>query len=227
MLPWRWRRTLVVFGAIVALTLSLVASSAYGYFTTHGSGTGSASIGTLGVAVSTPYSAAVGGYKGPCTSASVGCTSITLPTVEPVGSRFDTTPVPITITNTGSIPITESEIRLTASTNGTAGSYLRDEMNLCISSGDVTTTVVANGPLSYGLVHDPSVTLTGPTLAPGATDEYAVDFYAGQDSTTCNKTASDDPDTAAAWGPYVTPPSLTNAAEGGAVDVTLTWSYTN
>jgi hypothetical protein len=226
MMPWRWRRTLIAFGAIVPLALGLLASSAFGYFTTHGSGTGSATTATLSgaVAVSTPSSSAPGGYRGPCTSASVGCTSITLPTVAVLGSIFDTTAIPITITNTGSIPITESTIQLTATANGTAGNYLRDEMNVCISRA---TTVVANGPLSYGLTHDPSVIVTGPTLAPGAADIYAVDFYAGQDSTTCNKTASDDPTTAAAWGPYVTPLSLTNAAEGGAVDVTLTWSYTN
>jgi hypothetical protein len=225
-MPGRWRHRLALFGAIVTLALGLVATSAYGYFTTHGSGTGSASVATLSgaVAVSTPSSSAPGGYQGPCTSASVGCTTITLPTIGPVGSIFDTTPIPITITNTGSIPITESTIQLTATANGTAGNHLRDEMNICVSRA---TTVVANGPLSYGLTHDPSMTVAGPTLAPGAADIYAVDFYAGQDSTTCNKTASDDPATAAAWGPYVTPLSLTNAAEGGAVDVTLTWSYTN
>jgi hypothetical protein len=184
-------------------------------------------MGTLNVAVSTPYSAGIGGYHGPCTSASVGCTSITLPTVAVLGSSFDTTAIPVTITNTGNIPVAESTIQMTASTNGSHGDSLRDEMNLCIANVSATTTVVANGPLSYGLSQNPSVTLSGPTLAPGATYEYSVDFYAGQDSTTCGRTASDNPGTAASWGPYVTPQSLTNAAEGGAVNVTLAWSYTN
>lgn len=227
MMPWHRRRTLVAFGAIVVLALALVASSAYGYFTTNGSGTGSATTGTLGVAVWTPSLPGVGGYHGPCTSASIGCTSITLPTVAVLGSSFDTTAIPVTTTNTGNIALTESAIRLTASTNGSRGDTLRDGLNLCIANVSNTTTVIANGPLSYGLSQNPSITLSGPTLAPGASYEYSVDFYAGQDSTICNTTASSDPGTAALWGPYVTPPSLTNTAEGGAVDVTLTWTYTN
>jgi len=47
MRPWRWRRTSIVFGAIVALVLGLGASSAFAYFTTHGSGTGSARTSTM------------------------------------------------------------------------------------------------------------------------------------------------------------------------------------
>ena len=47
MRPWRWRRISVVFGALVALVLGLSAGSAYGYLTTHGSGTGSVGIGTM------------------------------------------------------------------------------------------------------------------------------------------------------------------------------------
>ena len=181
MMPWHWRRTFVVFGTIVALALGLVASSAYGYFTTRGSGTGSATMGTLNVAVSTPYSAGIGGYHGPCTSASVGCTSITLPTVAVLGSSFDTTAIPVTITNTGNIPVAESTIQMTASTNGSHGDSLRDEMNLCIANVSATTTVVANGPLSYGLSQNPSVTLSGPTLAPGATTSTPLLRRAGPD----------------------------------------------
>jgi hypothetical protein len=87
--------------------------------------------------------------------------------------------------------------------------------------------VIANGPLRYGLSQDPSVTLGGPTLAPGASYKYSVDFYAGEDSATCDKTASSYPAIATLWGPYVTPPSLANTAEGGAVDVTITGTYAN
>ena len=45
--PWRWRRTPIVFGAVVALVLGISAGSAYGYFATHGSGTGLTGIGTM------------------------------------------------------------------------------------------------------------------------------------------------------------------------------------
>jgi hypothetical protein len=77
-------------------------------------------------------------------------------------------------------------------------------------------------------------------LTTGQTDEYQLDFYAGQDSTNCLKTVSDGDHTAAAWstppfayyagdapGVYVTPASLSNNAEGGAVDVTLTLTETD
>ena len=42
-----WRRISIVIGAIVALMLGLGASSAFAYFTTHGSDTGSARNGTM------------------------------------------------------------------------------------------------------------------------------------------------------------------------------------
>ncbi len=44
---WRWRRATVVFGAIVALVLGLGAGTAFAYFTSHGSGRGSASSATM------------------------------------------------------------------------------------------------------------------------------------------------------------------------------------
>jgi hypothetical protein len=47
MKPWRWRRTPIVFGAIVALVLGLSAGSAYGFLATHGSATSFASVGTM------------------------------------------------------------------------------------------------------------------------------------------------------------------------------------
>ena len=45
--PWRWRRTPVVLGAIVALVLGIGAGSAYGFLATQGSGAGLAGVGTM------------------------------------------------------------------------------------------------------------------------------------------------------------------------------------
>jgi hypothetical protein len=47
MKPWLWRRTSIVFGAIMALALGVGAGSAYGFLTTHGSGLGVASTETM------------------------------------------------------------------------------------------------------------------------------------------------------------------------------------
>ena len=47
MMPWRWRLTPIVIGAVVALVLGLCAGAAYGYFSSTGSGTGSTTAGTV------------------------------------------------------------------------------------------------------------------------------------------------------------------------------------
>ena len=47
MMPWRWRLTPIVIGAVVALVLGLGAGAAYGYFSSTGSGTGSTTAGTV------------------------------------------------------------------------------------------------------------------------------------------------------------------------------------
>jgi hypothetical protein len=201
MLPWHWHRALVVFGAIVTVALALVASSAYGYFTTHGSGTGSATMGTLGVSLSTPYSAALGGYQGPCTSTAVGCSSITLPTVGLVGSTFDSTPIPITITNTRDVPVTEMQVGVSDTNNNTT---MEQELGLCLYNSG---TAQLNGLLT-SLEGTPGH-LPG-TLAVGGTDTYSVDFYAGQSSSKCG-------------GPAI--PSLTTSAEDGWVTTTITVTF--
>ncbi len=201
MLPWHWRRAAIVFGAIIVVALALVASSAYGYFTTHGSGTGSASIGTLDVAVSTPYSSAVGGYQGPCTSAAVGCTSITLPTVGLVGSTFDSTPIPVTITNTGSVPVTDMQVAVSDTNTNTT---MEQELGLCLYNSGAAQL---NGLLT-SLEGTPS-TLPG-SLPVGSSDTYSVDFYAGQSSSECG-------------GAVI--PSLTPGAEDGSVTTTITVTF--
>ena len=184
--------------------------------------------GMPGVVLSSP---AVRG----CTSAANRCTSLALPGAGPVGSRFDTSPIPVTVTNTGNRVVTEAWLQLTGndSLGGNASAHLRDEMNVCISSN--ATIVVANGPLTRGLALLPSVALAGLTLkADGGTFEYAVDFYAGENSSVCKADWSDNPHTASEWSgakfpavnPWVTPASLTPAAEGGSVTVAVNITYT-
>ncbi|MGD0983580.1 MAG: hypothetical protein ABSA65_07150 [Acidimicrobiales bacterium] len=201
MLPWHWHRAALVFGAIIVVALALVASSAYGYFTTRGSGTGSASIGALSVAVSTPYSDAVGGYQGPCTSASIGCTSITLPTVGPVGSTFDSTPIPVTITNTGGVPVTGMQVAVSDTNTNTT---MEQELGLCLYNSGAAQL---NGLLTS--LEGTPATLPG-SLAVGGSDTYFVDFYAGQASSKCGGAAI---------------PSLTPGAEDGSVTTTITVTY--
>jgi len=229
-------RNLAAFGAFSVMGLGLIGVGAHAVFTTNTASSQTISAGAPSVIL---WSADAPG----CTAEANACTSITLNPVGPVGSTFDQPPppVPITIKNTGTIPVSEAAIQLSDVTNGPAGNYLQNQMNICMSSDPGSggtglldgATVVANGPLTTGLALSPSVTLVGPTLAPGATDEYQVDFYAGQNSAECGTTWSDGGHTASAWSgagypsvnPWVTPASLTSNAEGGAVAVTLTYTY--
>jgi predicted ribosomally synthesized peptide with SipW-like signal peptide len=228
-------KTVAMTGVLSLAGLGLIGVGAHAAFTTTTTSSQTISAGTLSVVT---WSAdATNG----CTLESDGCTSVTLP-VQNVASVFDTTASKVYIENTGTLPVTESAMQLTASTNGTAGNYLEDEMNVCIASdpgsggtGAGGETVSANGPLTTGLGLSPSVVLVGPQLATGATDEYNMEFYAGENSVTCGPTWSDGGHTASAWSgapyptvyPWVTPASLTNAAEGGSVNVTLTLTETD
>src|SRR5271157_4126491 len=179
-------RNFAVFGAASMMGLGLIGVGAHAVFTTSTASSQTITAGSPSVIV---YSADAPG----CTTIADNCTSITLNPVGPVGSTFDQPIplVPIYIKNTGLIPVTEGAIQLTDATNGPAGSYLQDQMNIYMSSDPGSNlgagipdnaTIVANGPLLTGLALTPSVKLVGPTLAPGATDEYQVDFYAGQNS---------------------------------------------
>lgn len=235
-------RTIAFAGVASLAGLGLIGVGAHAVFTTTTASSQTITAGTAGpVYLSSPD---VPG----CTTVSDDCTSLTFATAGPEGSTFDTPLAPVTITNEGTIPVNESGIQLTDSTNGTPGNYLQDEMDICISSDPGSgpgvgsggglldnATIVANGPLTTGLGLSPSVTLIGPTLAKsGGTDEYQVDFYAGENSLECGTTWSDGGHTASAWSgagypsvnPWVTPASLASNAEGGAVDVTLTFTYT-
>ena len=229
-------RTLTFAGLASVAGLGLIGVGAHAEFTNATSTQQSITAGTAAVYLSSPDSPG-------CTSAVDKCTSLPLAAIGPVGSTFDTAPSNITMTNAGNVPVTEGSIQLSAITNGPAGNSLRDESYVCIASdpgsgshGPNAETVVANGPLATGLNLSPSVSLNGQNiLAPGATDEYNVDFYAGQNSATCGATWSDGGHTAARWSgstypatnPWVTPASLDNNAQGGSVTVTVTTSFTS
>jgi hypothetical protein len=105
------------------------------------------------------------------------------------------------------------------------------QTNVCIrSTDDSGTWTEGNGPLSTAVALNPTVKENPVVLDPGDTASFSVDFYAGKDSI-CGTTSSDGSHTKAAWdgydgGPYHTPASLTNAAQGGTITPTLTFSFT-
>ena len=168
-----------------------------------------------------------------CGSAAANCTSITLPTVGPVGSTFETPATRVYITNTGNIPAIYDAMQMSETNDGsTASAYLRAQTNVCMRGWDPSVGGLAagawvegNGPLTKAISLTPSVKENKVVLGVGETNWYEVNFYAGQDSK-CGGVSSDGPNTASIWGSYTMPASLTNAAEGGVVTPTMTFSFT-
>ena len=140
----------------------------------------------------------------------------------------------VTIRNNGNIPATADFFQMSESDAGNANDKaLLAQTNVCIQSTDHSggPWTEGNGPLTTAIALTPTVKENPVVLQPGQAMTFSVDFYAGQDSTHCNPVSSDGSHTKAAWdgydgGPYHTPASLTNDAQGGSITPTLTFSFT-
>ena len=234
-------RKFLTAGAVGVAALALIGAGASATFTDGVNATQKVTAGTMSLQVTSP-----GG-----TTSADGRT-VTLPDVGPVNSTFETHNQIITVTNNGNIPVASLAFQMSETHADTNPSLaLRDQMNVCIKSRDFSGTwVEGNGPLMNGVTLHPSVSQNPIPLAVGESLTYSVDFYAGQDSTTilgdgtgiitphtgsgrgdvqCGNVGSDSPRQSALWnngGAYQTPASLTNAAMGGVVTPTLTFSFT-
>jgi predicted ribosomally synthesized peptide with SipW-like signal peptide len=206
-------RTIAVVGGLGVAGLALIGAGAAATFTQNTTSSQKITAGTMNVTLSAP------GAQGNDTP------SITLPDVGPVGSTFTTGPTVVTITNNGSLAVSEVAIQLSDTTNN---GTLKTEAWVCVESGG---GVFANEPLTT--VEGYGAGVIGGSIAPGATDSYIVIVYAGSQDTGCGTTftgfaggsytsttpypnASPNPDSA----------SLTNAAQGGTLTPTFTVTYT-
>jgi hypothetical protein len=163
--------------------------------------------------------------------------STTLAAVGPTGSKFESPEQLVTVKNNGNIPATFDSFQMTDSHVGTANNNaLFAQTNVCIRSTDPVGMggdgpwTEANGPLSAAVALQPTVQENPLVLQPGDTMTFSVDFYAGMDSTRCHAVYSDGSGTTTRWnnylGPYHTPASLTDAAQGGTISPTLTFNVT-
>jgi len=160
--------------------------------------------------------------------------TVTLPAFVATGSTFETTHRILTVTNTGNIPVNSLAFQMSESHSGTANNNaLAAQTNVCIQSTDLSggPWTEGNGPLATAVALVPTVAQNPVTLVPNQSMTFSVDFYAGQNSTHCNQVSSDGTNTKAAWDgyqghAYQTPASLTNAAQGGVITPTLTFSFT-
>jgi len=154
MRPWRWRRTPVVLGAIIALVLGIGAGSAYGYLATHGSGTGLAGVGTMQTV----------------TMATAGTPSTPL---LPGG----TGDVVFSVTNPNNFPVSLVEVGLEADSaitpdeghSGCATTDGNSVVTLNVPSGDLPVSIAPNATVPVDLASAATMDPTATSNCQGAT----------------------------------------------------------
>ena len=215
-------RKFLTAGAVGVAALALIGAGASATFTDGVNATQTINAGTMNVQITN----GAGGTVTPDGK------TLTLPAFGPTGSTFETIHRVITVTNNGTIDVKSVAFQMSESHVGTANNNaLLAQTNVCIQSTDASggPWTEGNGPLTTAVALHPTVVENPVHLAPGQSMTFSVDFYAGQDSM-CNSVSSDGTNTRAAWdgydgGPYHTPASLTDAAQGGAITPTLTFSF--
>jgi hypothetical protein len=224
--PMAFSRKALTAGAVCVAALALIGTGAGATFTDAVHANRTITAGTMNIQI------AAGG------NISADHKSVTLSPVGPTGSTFESPEQVVTVKNSGNIPATFDSFQMTDSHVGTANNNaLFAQTNVCIRSTDPVGSggdgpwTEGNGPLATAVALNPTVKENPLVLQPGDTMTFSVDFYAGQDSTRCNAVYSDGSHTEAAWegymgGPYHTPASLTNAAQGGTITPTLTFNVT-
>jgi hypothetical protein len=215
---------IAVLGGLGVAAIALIGAGASAVFTTSTTSSQSITAGTLSVVL-----------YGPSGSSGDGSNTLTLPSVGEVGSTFATTPVEVQIYNNGNITASEISLKVTDTNNN---STLQSEVYACMVSGWASSTpwVMFNEPLwqieSYGSLplagQGTPVSATGADIAPGASDYYTLQFYAGPTAATqCGSTVD-------WWGPAPNYPAgttnpaaaaLGSTAQGGTVIPALTLTY--
>jgi hypothetical protein len=214
----------ITAGAVGVAALALIGTGAGATFTDAVHSNRTINAGTMNLQIS----------NGAGGTVSADGKSVTLPAVGPTGSTFESAHRVVTVRNTGNIPATADFFQMTESDAGNANDKaLLAQTNVCIQSTDPSggPWTEGNGPLTTAIALTPTVKENPVVLQPGQAMTFSVDFYAGQDSTQCRPVSSDGSHTKAAWdgydgGPYHTPASLTNDAQGGSITPTLTFSFT-
>lgn len=138
--------------------------------------------------------------------------TVTLPDASPTNSTFQTAATEFEIWNNSNITVQEVWVNGSAAGRSTAADdALFNQTNVCIYSPN-------NGPSNPGgVVYDGKLSnfvatgqqVMGP-LAPGATDHYTAEFYAGNVTTQCGAE---------------TTASLDNSAQGGTITPQVDVSY--
>ena len=163
MRPWRWRRTPVVLGAIIALVLGIGAGSAYGFLATHGSGTGLAGVGTMQTV----------------TMATAGTPSTPL---LPGGSGD----VVFSVTNPNNFPVSLVEVGLEAdsaitpdeSHSGCATTDGNPAVTLKVPANDLPVAIGADTTVQVDLAHAATMDAAATSNCQGATFDIPLSITA-------------------------------------------------
>jgi hypothetical protein len=217
-------RKILTAGAVGVAALALIGTGAGATFTDAVQAHRTVTAGTMDVRIS----------DGGGGTVSANGKSVTLSPVGPTGSTFESAQQTVTVKNYGDIPVTSDAIQMSESHADTArNNALFAQTNVCIQSTDYSggPWTEGNGPLAAAVALNPTVKQNAVVLQPGQSLTFSVNFYAGQDSSLCREVYSDGSHTESTWegylgGPYHTPASLTNAAQGGTIKPTLTFSFT-
>jgi hypothetical protein len=237
-------RKILLAGAVGVSALALIGTGAGATFTDSVDATQTITIGAMRLQVTSPTGIV-----------SADGRTVTMPAVGPVGSIFETKNSVITIKNVGDLPVKPMsfQMRETHAEND-ASRALVNQVNVCIKASDMYggTFIQGNGPLMNGVKQATNATRFLSPLPVGASMTYSVDFYAGLDSYStlgagqvvtphigngvggirCGKVASDDAVQGELWSGgvgsvYKTPDSLTNAAVGGVITPSLTFTLSD
>jgi predicted ribosomally synthesized peptide with SipW-like signal peptide len=207
----KFTKSIAVLGGLSVASIALIGAGASAIFTQNTVSSQQITAGTMNVQLSTTVSGA---------GLSANGQVLTFAALSGVGSSFTTGDQTVVITNYSTFPV--SEITSTPGDSydssggpGSANSLFAGEAYLCeVSSGEV----IYNGLLSAA----PAQPING-TLAPGATDNYTINVYAGSETTACGAVTSVG---ATAVSGLSTAPTLVQDAQGGVIDPTMTISYT-
>jgi len=218
-------RKVLTAGAVGVAALALIGTGAGATFTDAVHANSTVTAGTMNLQIT------AGG------NISADHKSVRLAPVGPTGSTFESSEQLVTVKNNGDIPVTFDSFQMTEPSSGNDNdNALFAQTNVCIRSTDPSsvanpgTWTEGNGPLFAAVGLNPTVKENPVVLHSGETMTFSVDFYAGKDSI-CGTTYSDGTNTRNAWFTYIghsyqTPPSLTNAAQGGTITPTLTFNVT-
>jgi predicted ribosomally synthesized peptide with SipW-like signal peptide len=193
--------------------LGLIGAGAHAVFTQNTVSSQQIQAGTMNVTLSST-AAGVNGINTP---------TLTFANFGPTNSSFTTGDNLVTITNNSNIPVLEivSTPSDTYDSSGgatSANSELAAQVYLCeVSSGEV---------IYNGLLADASAQGISGTLAPLGTDNYTVNVYAGNSvNTACGSVTSVGAPAPATDGPNPAATDLSNDAQGGVINPTMTVSY--